>query len=151
MFGLFNSGIISTFLHVHPFGANIEYLWSYMQQLDSKVSPFSPADVYGEDSGCWLLAAGGPCVSCSRDIIIIARGGLSVLLCKNSVWGGWLSSLGLLFVFVERKAVTENDNDFEQMWNYSGKHARDLKVQVGLKVPPDNGEMRSQGLTGHYP
>nr|XP_027784721.1 ecto-NOX disulfide-thiol exchanger 1 isoform X2 [Marmota flaviventris] len=29
-------GIISTFLHVHPFGANIEYLWSYMQQLDSK-------------------------------------------------------------------------------------------------------------------
>uniref|UniRef100_A0A5F9DIK4 Ecto-NOX disulfide-thiol exchanger 1 n=1 Tax=Oryctolagus cuniculus TaxID=9986 RepID=A0A5F9DIK4_RABIT len=31
-------GIISTFLHVHPFGANIEYLWSYMQQLDSKIS-----------------------------------------------------------------------------------------------------------------
>ncbi|NXS94580.1 ENOX1 protein, partial [Jacana jacana] len=30
-------GIISTFLHVHPFGANIEYLWSYMQQLDSRV------------------------------------------------------------------------------------------------------------------
>ncbi|KAJ7401558.1 Ecto-NOX disulfide-thiol exchanger 1 [Pitangus sulphuratus] len=29
-------GIISTFLHVHPFGANIEYLWSYMQQLDSR-------------------------------------------------------------------------------------------------------------------
>ncbi|KAM4608300.1 ecto-NOX disulfide-thiol exchanger 1 isoform 1-T2 [Polymixia lowei] len=31
-------GIISTFLHVHPFGANIEYLWSYIQRLDSKVS-----------------------------------------------------------------------------------------------------------------
>ncbi|XP_029458793.1 ecto-NOX disulfide-thiol exchanger 1 isoform X1 [Rhinatrema bivittatum] len=31
-------GIISTFLHVHPFGANIEYLWSYLQQLDSRIS-----------------------------------------------------------------------------------------------------------------
>ncbi|KAM3862249.1 ecto-NOX disulfide-thiol exchanger 1 [Diretmus argenteus] len=31
-------GVISTFLHVHPFGANIEYLWSYIQRLDSKVS-----------------------------------------------------------------------------------------------------------------
>ncbi|XP_061826849.2 ecto-NOX disulfide-thiol exchanger 1 isoform X1 [Nerophis lumbriciformis] len=31
-------GVISTFLHVHPFGANLEYLWSYMQRLDSKVS-----------------------------------------------------------------------------------------------------------------
>ncbi|KAI3355745.1 hypothetical protein L3Q82_004205 [Scortum barcoo] len=30
-------GIISTFLHVHPFGANLEYLWSYIQRLDSKV------------------------------------------------------------------------------------------------------------------
>uniref|UniRef100_A0A8C4RX62 Ecto-NOX disulfide-thiol exchanger 1 n=1 Tax=Erpetoichthys calabaricus TaxID=27687 RepID=A0A8C4RX62_ERPCA len=30
--------IISTFLHVHPFGANIEYLWSYIQRLDTKVS-----------------------------------------------------------------------------------------------------------------
>uniref|UniRef100_A0A3P9CYX8 Ecto-NOX disulfide-thiol exchanger 1 n=1 Tax=Maylandia zebra TaxID=106582 RepID=A0A3P9CYX8_9CICH len=33
-----NQGIISTFLHVHPFGANLEYLWSYIQRLDSKVS-----------------------------------------------------------------------------------------------------------------
>ncbi|KAL6064524.1 hypothetical protein STEG23_016369, partial [Scotinomys teguina] len=33
-------GIISTFLHVHPFGANIEYLWSYMQQLDSKMPKY---------------------------------------------------------------------------------------------------------------
>uniref|UniRef100_A0A1A8BQY0 Ecto-NOX disulfide-thiol exchanger 1 n=1 Tax=Nothobranchius kadleci TaxID=1051664 RepID=A0A1A8BQY0_NOTKA len=31
-------GIMSTFLHVHPFGANLEYLWSYIQRLDSKVS-----------------------------------------------------------------------------------------------------------------
>ncbi|XP_043927642.1 ecto-NOX disulfide-thiol exchanger 1 [Protopterus annectens] len=31
-------GIISTFLHVHPFGANLEYLWSYVQQLDTKIS-----------------------------------------------------------------------------------------------------------------
>ncbi|XP_029283227.1 ecto-NOX disulfide-thiol exchanger 1-like [Cottoperca gobio] len=31
-------GVISTFLHVHPFGANLEYLWSYIQRLDSKVS-----------------------------------------------------------------------------------------------------------------
>ncbi|KAK2850058.1 hypothetical protein Q7C36_008841 [Tachysurus vachellii] len=31
-------GVISTFLHVHPFGANIEYLWSYIQRLDAKVS-----------------------------------------------------------------------------------------------------------------
>lgn len=31
-------GIISTFLHVHPFGANIEYIWSYLQQLDSRIS-----------------------------------------------------------------------------------------------------------------
>uniref|UniRef100_A0A3B3VZ01 Ecto-NOX disulfide-thiol exchanger 1 n=1 Tax=Poecilia latipinna TaxID=48699 RepID=A0A3B3VZ01_9TELE len=33
-----STGIISTFLHVHPFGANLEYLWSYIQRLDSKVS-----------------------------------------------------------------------------------------------------------------
>ncbi|XP_030056399.1 ecto-NOX disulfide-thiol exchanger 1 isoform X2 [Microcaecilia unicolor] len=31
-------GIISSFLHVHPFGANTEYLWSYLQQLDSRIS-----------------------------------------------------------------------------------------------------------------
>ncbi|KAL7881760.1 hypothetical protein AOLI_G00086080 [Acnodon oligacanthus] len=31
-------GVISTFLHVHPFGANIEYLWSYIQRLDAKIS-----------------------------------------------------------------------------------------------------------------
>uniref|UniRef100_A0A8C3G2E9 Ecto-NOX disulfide-thiol exchanger 1 n=1 Tax=Cyclopterus lumpus TaxID=8103 RepID=A0A8C3G2E9_CYCLU len=39
-YGVFlSAGIISTFLHVHPFGANLEYLWSYIQRLDSKVSP----------------------------------------------------------------------------------------------------------------
>ncbi|KAJ0005832.1 hypothetical protein NQD34_015726 [Periophthalmus magnuspinnatus] len=31
-------GVMSTFLHVHPFGANLEYLWSYIQRLDSKVT-----------------------------------------------------------------------------------------------------------------
>ncbi|XP_054852654.1 ecto-NOX disulfide-thiol exchanger 2 isoform X2 [Eublepharis macularius] len=30
-------GIISTFLHVHPFGASIEYICSYLQRLDSKI------------------------------------------------------------------------------------------------------------------
>uniref|UniRef100_A0A4W3H9T2 Ecto-NOX disulfide-thiol exchanger 1 n=1 Tax=Callorhinchus milii TaxID=7868 RepID=A0A4W3H9T2_CALMI len=34
----FKTGIIATFLHVHPFGANIEYLWSYLQRLDTKIS-----------------------------------------------------------------------------------------------------------------
>uniref|UniRef100_A0A8C2LDC0 Ecto-NOX disulfide-thiol exchanger 2 n=1 Tax=Cricetulus griseus TaxID=10029 RepID=A0A8C2LDC0_CRIGR len=31
-------GIISTFLHVHPFGASIEYICSYLHRLDNKVS-----------------------------------------------------------------------------------------------------------------
>ncbi|XP_064422662.1 ecto-NOX disulfide-thiol exchanger 2 isoform X2 [Latimeria chalumnae] len=30
-------GIISTFLHVHPFGASIEYICSYLQRLDNKI------------------------------------------------------------------------------------------------------------------
>ncbi|XP_038172166.1 ecto-NOX disulfide-thiol exchanger 2 isoform X2 [Arvicola amphibius] len=30
-------GIISTFLHVHPFGASIEYICSYLHRLDSKI------------------------------------------------------------------------------------------------------------------
>lgn len=34
----FTSGIISTFLHVHPFGASIEYICSYLQRLDTKVT-----------------------------------------------------------------------------------------------------------------
>uniref|UniRef100_A0AAQ4RQB8 Ecto-NOX disulfide-thiol exchanger 2 n=1 Tax=Gasterosteus aculeatus aculeatus TaxID=481459 RepID=A0AAQ4RQB8_GASAC len=32
------SGIISTFLHVHPFGASIEYICSYLQRLDTKIN-----------------------------------------------------------------------------------------------------------------
>ncbi|XP_044885756.1 ecto-NOX disulfide-thiol exchanger 2 isoform X4 [Mauremys mutica] len=32
-------GIISTFLHVHPFGASIEYICSYLQRLDAKICP----------------------------------------------------------------------------------------------------------------
>uniref|UniRef100_A0A8C6K7Z3 Ecto-NOX disulfide-thiol exchanger 2 n=1 Tax=Nothobranchius furzeri TaxID=105023 RepID=A0A8C6K7Z3_NOTFU len=35
-------GIISTFLHVHPFGASIEYICSYLQRLDTKLLPASP-------------------------------------------------------------------------------------------------------------
>uniref|UniRef100_A0A8C6SPL1 Ecto-NOX disulfide-thiol exchanger 2 n=1 Tax=Neogobius melanostomus TaxID=47308 RepID=A0A8C6SPL1_9GOBI len=31
-------GIMSTFLHVHPFGASLEYICSYLQRLDSKVT-----------------------------------------------------------------------------------------------------------------
>lgn len=27
-------GLISTFLHVHPFGASVDYIWSYLQRLD---------------------------------------------------------------------------------------------------------------------
>ncbi|KAM7417312.1 hypothetical protein PAMA_017125 [Pampus argenteus] len=41
-------GIISTFLHVHPFGASIEYICSYLQRLDTKPSSvlilFSPPE-----------------------------------------------------------------------------------------------------------
>uniref|UniRef100_A0A7N5ZZ38 RRM domain-containing protein n=1 Tax=Anabas testudineus TaxID=64144 RepID=A0A7N5ZZ38_ANATE len=33
------AGIISTFLHVHPFGASIEYICSYLQRLDTKINP----------------------------------------------------------------------------------------------------------------
>uniref|UniRef100_A0A8C6SP05 Ecto-NOX disulfide-thiol exchanger 2 n=1 Tax=Neogobius melanostomus TaxID=47308 RepID=A0A8C6SP05_9GOBI len=32
------TGIMSTFLHVHPFGASLEYICSYLQRLDSKIS-----------------------------------------------------------------------------------------------------------------
>uniref|UniRef100_A0A4W4G3Z2 RRM domain-containing protein n=1 Tax=Electrophorus electricus TaxID=8005 RepID=A0A4W4G3Z2_ELEEL len=35
---LLHTGIISTFLHVHPFGASIEYICSYLQRLDTKIS-----------------------------------------------------------------------------------------------------------------
>lgn len=65
MFVLFLSpGIISTFLHVHPFGASIEYICSYLQRLDSKVgvpAPPSPPEP------AWL-----------------------VCLCSECVWSVWL-------------------------------------------------------------
>ena len=32
-------GIISTFLHVHPFGASLEYIWSYAQKVLPTVRP----------------------------------------------------------------------------------------------------------------
>lgn len=35
--GIVFIGIISTFLHVHPFGASIEYICSYLHRLDNKV------------------------------------------------------------------------------------------------------------------
>uniref|UniRef100_A0A673FVZ2 Ecto-NOX disulfide-thiol exchanger 2-like n=1 Tax=Sinocyclocheilus rhinocerous TaxID=307959 RepID=A0A673FVZ2_9TELE len=38
IFGFSSTGIISTFLHVHPFGASIEYICSYLQRLDTKIS-----------------------------------------------------------------------------------------------------------------
>ncbi|XP_010784728.1 ecto-NOX disulfide-thiol exchanger 2-like [Notothenia coriiceps] len=31
-------GIISTFLNVHPFGASMEYICSYLQRLDTKIN-----------------------------------------------------------------------------------------------------------------
>ncbi|XP_077987331.1 ecto-NOX disulfide-thiol exchanger 2-like [Glandiceps talaboti] len=38
-------GLLATFLHVHPFGASVEYLWSYISRLDSKVSPADVEDL----------------------------------------------------------------------------------------------------------
>lgn len=32
-------GIISTFLHVHPFGAGVDYVWSYVHKLESSLKP----------------------------------------------------------------------------------------------------------------
>lgn len=32
-------GIISTFLHVHPFGAGVDYVWSYVHKLDPLLKP----------------------------------------------------------------------------------------------------------------
>ena len=31
------SGLLATFLHVHPFGASVDYIWSYMSRLDIRV------------------------------------------------------------------------------------------------------------------
>uniref|UniRef100_A0A674G6R3 Ecto-NOX disulfide-thiol exchanger 2 n=1 Tax=Taeniopygia guttata TaxID=59729 RepID=A0A674G6R3_TAEGU len=53
-------GIISTFLHVHPFGASIEYICSYLQRLDSKVG-------VGQDSEAWALLPAEICWKRMRD------------------------------------------------------------------------------------
>ena len=31
------TALVSTFLHVHPFGATIDYIWSYLNRLDVKI------------------------------------------------------------------------------------------------------------------
>lgn len=32
-------GVISTFLHVHPFGAGVDYVWSYVHKLEPSLKP----------------------------------------------------------------------------------------------------------------
>lgn len=32
-------GLIATFLHIHPFGASVDYLWSYLQKMDPGIKP----------------------------------------------------------------------------------------------------------------
>ncbi|XP_043673893.1 ecto-NOX disulfide-thiol exchanger 2 isoform X1 [Vespula pensylvanica] len=32
-------GLIATFLHIHPFGASVDYLWSYLQKLEPGIKP----------------------------------------------------------------------------------------------------------------
>jgi hypothetical protein len=32
-------GLISTFLHIHPFGASLDYIWSYTQKILASVTP----------------------------------------------------------------------------------------------------------------
>ncbi|XP_014257458.1 ecto-NOX disulfide-thiol exchanger 2 isoform X2 [Cimex lectularius] len=32
-------GLISMFLHVHPFGASVDYIWSYLQKLEPGIKP----------------------------------------------------------------------------------------------------------------
>ncbi|XP_049503273.1 ecto-NOX disulfide-thiol exchanger 1 [Panthera uncia] len=120
-------GIISTFLHVHPFGANIEYLWSYMQQLDSKVNSFSQADLCCWDFACQLLAAGGPCVNCIKDPI--ALGDLSGLLRKDLSFGPILVLFSLAFVLEKEKQLSTMTVTFSrcQMGTW---HMRGLKLQV---------------------
>ena len=33
----FIAALLSTFLHVHPFGASLDYIWSYLHRLEIKV------------------------------------------------------------------------------------------------------------------
>lgn len=65
-------------------------------------------------------------MSCIRDRI--AFGDLSVLLHKDLHFWQIAVVFSFAFVFIERKAVISNDNDFQQMPNYSEKHMRDLKL-----------------------
>ena len=32
-------GVISAFLHVHPFGAGVDYVWSYLQKIEPTLRP----------------------------------------------------------------------------------------------------------------
>lgn len=32
-------GLVSTFLHVHPFGAGVDYVWSYLQKVEPSLRP----------------------------------------------------------------------------------------------------------------
>jgi len=32
-------GLVSTFLHIHPKGASVDYIWSYIQQFDKEIRP----------------------------------------------------------------------------------------------------------------
>lgn len=32
-------GVISMFLHVHPFGAGVDYVWSYVHKLEPSLKP----------------------------------------------------------------------------------------------------------------
>ncbi|XP_031840381.1 ecto-NOX disulfide-thiol exchanger 2 isoform X4 [Nomia melanderi] len=32
-------GLIATFLHIHPFGASVDYLWSYLQKMEHGIKP----------------------------------------------------------------------------------------------------------------
>jgi hypothetical protein len=36
---IYFAGLISTFLHVHPFGAGIDYIWSYLQKVEPNLRP----------------------------------------------------------------------------------------------------------------
>ena len=33
------SGLIATFLHIHPFGASVDYIWSYLQKMEPGLRP----------------------------------------------------------------------------------------------------------------
>lgn len=35
----FIKGLISIFLHVHPFGAGVDYVWSFLQKLEPTLRP----------------------------------------------------------------------------------------------------------------